>query len=327
MKVSTASAPRLNRRVGVRHLALYLSFAAASTGLAPGSAAAAPDSVSSPAIAQTTPVSPPNVLPASSLAPSALAAPVAERATPDAVRDDYRLGAGDALRIQVFQSPDLTVEARISEAGVLSYPLIGAVRVAGLSVSELEQHLAERLRQGRFLQSPQVTVNVTAFRSQQVSVLGNVARPGRYPIETTGMRLSEMVSLAGGVGPAGADEVVLVTRRSGQAARLEVDLAAMFASGDLARDPALQAGDLIYVGRAPQYYIYGQVQRPGMYGVDRGLTVAQAIAKGGGLTLRGTDRGVRLHRRAASGSVQVLDVRLDEPVRPDDLVFVRESVF
>jgi polysaccharide export outer membrane protein len=243
------------------------------------------------------------------------------------VRDDYRLGAGDALRIQVFQSPDLTVEARISEAGVLSYPLIGAVRVAGLSVSELEQHLAERLRQGRFLQSPQVTVNVTAFRSQQVSVLGNVARPGRYPIETTGMRLSEMVSLAGGVGPAGADEVVLVTRRSGQAARLEVDLAAMFASGDLARDPALQAGDLIYVGRAPQYYIYGQVQRPGMYGVDRGLTVAQAIAKGGGLTLRGTDRGVRLHRRAASGSVQVLDVRLDEPVRPDDLVFVRESVF
>ena len=327
MKVSTESALRLTRRVGARHLALCLGFAATLSGLAPGIAAAAPDTVPSPAIAQTTPVSPPAALPASTLAPSALAAPAAERATPDVVRDDYRLGAGDALRIQVFQSPDLTVEARISEAGVLSYPLIGAVRVAGLSVSELEQHLAERLRQGRFLQSPQVTVNVTAFRSQQVSVLGNVARPGRYPIETTGMRLSEMVSMAGGVGPAGADEVVLVTRRSGQATRLEVDLAAMFASGDLARDPALQAGDLIYVGRAPQYYIYGQVQRPGMYGVDRGLTVAQAIAKGGGLTLRGTDRGVRLHRRAASGSVQVLDVRLDEPVRPDDLVFVRESVF
>ena len=327
MKASTASAPRLARRVGVRHWALYLSIAATCTGLVPGGAAAAPDTVPSPAIAQTTPVSPPSALPASSLAPSALAAPAAERASPDVVRDDYRLGAGDALRIQVFQSPDLTVEARISEAGVLSYPLIGAVRVAGLSVSELEQHLAERLRQGRFLQSPQVTVNVTAFRSQQVSVLGNVARPGRYPIETTGMRLSEMVSMAGGVGPTGADEVVLVTRRSGQAARLEVDLAAMFASGDLARDPALQAGDLIYVGRAPQYYIYGQVQRPGMYGVDRGLTVAQAIAKGGGLTLRGTDRGVRLHRRAASGNVQVLEVRLDEPVRPDDLVFVRESVF
>jgi polysaccharide export outer membrane protein len=244
-----------------------------------------------------------------------------------ALRDDYRLGPGDALRIQVFQSPDLTVEARVSESGVVSYPLIGSMRVAGLTGTELEQELAQRLQQGRFLQNPQVTVNVTAFRSQLVSVLGQVARPGRYPIETTGMRLSEMVSVAGGVGPAGADEVVLVTRRGGQAARIEIDMAAMFAAGDLTSDPALQAGDLVYVGRAPQYYIYGQVQRPGMYGVDRGLTVAQAIAKGGGLTLRGTDRGVKLHRRTAAGAVQVIDARLDETVRPDDLVFIRESVF
>lgn len=256
---------------------------------------------------------------------AALATPTEASLPPP--RDDYRLGGGDALRVQVFQSPDLTVEARVSESGLISYPLIGAVRVAGLTASQLEQLLAQRLQEGRFLQNPQITVNVTAFRSQLVSVLGQVARPGRYPIETTGMRLSEMVSVAGGVGPAGADEVVLVTQRSGQATRIEVDLAALFAAGDLARDPPLQAGDLIYVGRAPQYYIYGQVQRPGMYGVDRGLTVAQAIAKGGGLTLRGTDRGVRLQRRSPAGAVQSVEARLDEPVRPDDLIFVRESLF
>lgn len=251
----------------------------------------------------------------------------AQQAILEPAREDYRLGPGDALRIQVFQSPDLTVEARVSESGVISYPLIGSVRVAGLSPTDLEKGLADRLREGKFLQNPQVTVNVTAFRSQQVSVLGHVARPGRFPIETTGMRLSEMISLAGGVTPAGADEVVLVTRRGGQPTRIEIDLTGMFATGDLSRDPPMQAGDVVFVGRAPQFYIYGQVQRPGMYGVDRGLTVAQAIAKGGGLTLRGTDRSVRLHRRGADDRVQLLEPRLDEPIRPDDLIFVRESVF
>jgi polysaccharide export outer membrane protein len=83
----------------------------------------------------------------------------------------------------------------------------------------------------------------------------------------------------------------------------------------------------VFVDRAPQYYIYGQVQRPGMYGVDRGLTVAQALAKGGGLTLRGTDRGIRLQRRQTDGRVSVQEVRLDEPIQGDDLLIVRESVF
>jgi polysaccharide export outer membrane protein len=189
----------------------------------------------------------------------------------EAARDDYVLGPGDAIRIQVFQNPDLTVEARVSEAGVISYPLLGAVRIGGMSPTNVEKLISQRLRDGKFLQNPQVTVNITTFRSQQVSVLGNVTRPGRYPIETTGMRLSEVLSLAGGVAATGADDVVLVTSRSGKPIRLEIDLVDMFASGDLSQDPQMQAGDVVYVNRAPQYYIYGQVQRPGQYGVDRGL--------------------------------------------------------
>jgi polysaccharide export outer membrane protein len=120
---------------------------------------------------------------------------------------------------------------------------------------------------------------------------------------------------------------VLVTSRSGKPIRLEIDLVDMFASGDLSQDPQMQAGDVVYVNRAPQYYIYGQVQRPGQYGVDRGLTLAQAIAKGGGLTLRGTDKAVRVHRRYGNKQIQILEPKLDDPIRPDDLIFVRESVF
>ena len=91
--------------------------------------------------------------------------------------------------------------------------------------------------------------------------------------------------------------------------------------------PALVAGDVLYVNRAPNFYIYGQVNRPGMYTLDRGMTVAQAIAKGGGLTLRGTDRGVRVNRRYGNKSVQVLEPKLEDAIRPDDLLFIRESIF
>lgn len=250
----------------------------------------------------------------------------AQTAAPVPAREDYLLGAGDVIRVQVFQNPDLTVEARISEAGVISYPLLGQVRVGGLSPTAAEQLITQRLRSGNFLQNPQVTINVLTFRSQQVSVLGNVNKPGRYPIETTQMRLSEMLSVAGGISPTGADEVVLITSRAGKPTRIEIDIVDLFASGDLDKDPPMQAGDVVYVNRAPNYYVYGQVNRPGMYTVERGMTLSQAIAKGGGLTLRGTDRGVRVQRRVGR-QIQMLEPRLEDPIRPDDLIFVRESVF
>ena len=242
-------------------------------------------------------------------------------------RTDYPLGAGDVVKIQVFQAPDLAVEARVSEAGIISYPLLGAIRIGGLSPTQAERLIASRLRDGNFLQTPQVTLNVVQFRSQQVSVLGNVNRPGRYPLETTGMRLSEVLAMAGGIAQSGADIVILMGERQGKALREEIDLAEMFLANLPAKDLPIRAGDTVYVHRAPQFYVYGQVQRPGNYQLERGMTVAQAIAKGGGLTLRGTDKAVRLQRRDAAGVVQTSEPKLEDPVRPDDLIFVRESLF
>ncbi|MEZ5728857.1 MAG: SLBB domain-containing protein [Burkholderiaceae bacterium] len=161
-----------------------------------------------------------------------------------------------------------------------------------------------------------MTLNVLQFRSQQVSVLGNVNKPGRFPLETTGMRLSEILSIAGGISQTGGDSVTLMTRRSGQVERYEIDLVDMFASGDLSKDIVLVAGDVVYVNRAPIFYVYGQVNRPGMYTMERGMTVAQAIAKGGGLTLRGTDKDVRVHRRYGNRTVQVVEPKLDDPIKP-----------
>jgi len=194
-------------------------------------------------------------------------------------RGDYLLGPGDVIRIQVFQSNDLTVEARISESGVISYPLLGVVKMAGMSPQQAENLISNRLREGKFLQNPQVTLNVLQFRSQQVSVLGNVNKAGRYPLETTGMRLSEILSVAGGVTQTGSDSVILMTTRDGRPQRIEIDLVDMFTSGDLSKDVVLQAGDTVFVNRAPNYFVYGQVQRPGQYALDRGMTVSSYQVK------------------------------------------------
>jgi polysaccharide export outer membrane protein len=141
------------------------------------------------------------------------------------------------------------------------------------------------------------------------------------------MRLSEVLALAGGVSEGGGDTVVVTTIIEGTPKRIEVDLTEIFLYGKLDRDLALRPGDAVYVDKAPVFYVYGQVQRPGMYPLERGMTLAQALAKGGGLTLRGTDRGLKVHRREASGDIRANDVRLDEAVRPADLIMVRESLF
>lgn len=240
---------------------------------------------------------------------------------------EYRLGAGDAVRVLVYQNPDLTLETRVAETGVISFPLIGNVRIGGLSVSAAEQLIADGLRNGNFIKQPQVTIVLLQIRGNQASVLGQVNRPGRYPIETTDMRLTDLLATAGGVAPNGADLVVLTGLRGGKAYRLEVDLPSLFSANSTANDVLVQNGDVLWVDRAPLVYIYGEVQRPGPMRLERGMTLMQALASGGGLTQRGTERGIRVHRKAADGSVQVQQPAMDDALKDGDVIFVRESIF
>lgn len=253
-----------------------------------------------------------------------LAAPLARAA--DAVRD-YVIAAGDVLRITVYQSPDLTLEARVSEAGTISYPLLGAVRLSGLSVGQAEAAITKGLRDGNFLKQPQVSLLVMQVRGNQVSVLGQVNRPGRYPLDMAGMRLSEVLAQAGGVAPGGSDIVTLTGSRDGKPFRREVDLPALYAPSSRGEDPLLLNGDTVFVDRAPTVYIYGEVQRPGPLRLDRDMTVMQALAAGGGVTLRGTEKGLRVHRRNGDGALEVIQPTLDERVRGGDVIYVRESLF
>jgi len=241
---------------------------------------------------------------------------------------EYLLGPGDAIRIQVFQNPDLTLETRLSESGSITYPLIGTVQLGGRTLAEAEQRIAGQLHDGGFVHQPQVTVVVLQIFGNQVAVLGQVNRPGRYPIETINTRLTDMLATAGGIASGGADTVVLVGSREGRDFRREIDIPALFfADGGSGDNLRVIGGDTLYVHRAPVFYIYGEVQRPGAYRVERGMTVMQALAQGGGPTLRGTERRLRLHRQDNVGTIVRSTPALLDAVRANDVIYVHESLF
>jgi polysaccharide biosynthesis/export protein len=246
---------------------------------------------------------------------------------PSRAVEDYLLTPGDVIKITVFKNPDLTLDARVAENGTIGYPLIGAVQLSGLTLPAAERKIAQLLKDGGFVLSPQVSILLVTAVGNQVAVLGQVNKPGRYPIEGAGGHLTGMLAEAGGVSETGSDVVIVTGTRDGQAFRREIDIAAMSQSGNTTNDIALKGGDTIFVNRAPMFYIYGQVQHPGGYRLEKGMSVMQALAAGGGVTGKGTSRGVELRRRDAKGKMKETHASLDEELQDQDVVYVKESLF
>ncbi len=241
--------------------------------------------------------------------------------------NDYRLSAGDMMRIVVFQNPDLTTEVRVSESGVISYPLLGSVELGGLTIPTAEKKIAGLLKDGKFVQQPQVNIILTQVRGNQVSVLGQVNRPGRYPLETFTIHVSDVLALAGGISGTGSDSVILSGTRNGKPFRREIDIPGLFIDDKRSDDILVESGDIMYVHRAPMYYIYGEVQRPGSYRVERNMTLMQALAQSGGPTMRGTQRNIKIFRRGVGGKLGEISLDLTASVNSDDVLYVRESLF
>jgi polysaccharide export outer membrane protein len=238
-------------------------------------------------------------------------------AIPAWAQSGERLGVGDAVRVTVFQQPDLTTEARVSEKGTVAMPLIGEQKVAGKSTGEAAKQIADALKNGKYLKDPQVSIAMVTLRSRQVSVLGQVARPGRYALDDTSSGLTEVLAAAGGVMPTGADTAIVM--RDGQKQVVDVKN----------KESAfkLRNGDTVYIDRAPVFYIYGEVTRAGAYRVEPNMTVMQAIAAGGGITPRGSDRRLKMRRNGPDGKVVETDARLQDMVRTDDVIYVKEALF
>src|SRR5467141_2745938 len=237
------------------------------------------------------------------------------------------LGSGDNVRVTVFMNPDLTTETRISERGTVVFPLIGELALAGQTPTEGGVRIAAQLKQGNYIRNPQVSLSVLQVRSRQVSVLGQVGRPGRYALDDINSRLTDILALAGGISPGGDDVVTVMIARGSQIRKLEIDVPKMYRSGDLSQNIEVESGDTIYVQRAPVFYIYGEVQRAGAYRAEPAMTVMQALSVGGGVTPRGTDRGLKIRRKAGDGNFRTIDAKLTDRIEPDDVIYVRESLF
>lgn len=333
----------------------------------------------------------------------AVTSPLSETLVDD---ENYLLGTGDLLRITVYNNPDLTLETRVGDGGMIRYPLIGEVLVSGISSTAAEKKIANLLESGNFVKQPQVNILVTQYQSKLVSVLGSVLKPGQYPLEratnlsqllalagganaegsdlvtittktgkiefdlkkiigksentenfpliggeivyvhardvsvigqvnrpgkyavTDGVRtLGDFLSIAGGISPVGSDTVTLTTMRDGKQERYEVDIDDLFRTGNNSTNVELKSGDTVYVPRAPMAYIHGEVQRPGTFRIERNMTVLQALVQGGGLTPRGTKRNIQLDRRNEKGEIKKLYPKLTDLVMQDDVIYVRESLF
>jgi len=236
---------------------------------------------------------------------------------------DYRLGPGDLLKISTFGYNDLAAEARVSESGNITFPLIGQVLVEGLSTRDAESLIAEKLQSGSFITKAQVSVLIVEYQSQKVSVMGQVGKPGQYFLDGS-THVLDLLAKAGGVTDEAAADRAVLLRRDGSSQ--VIDLEALF-SGDASQNPAVVQGDTINVPRAPRFYIYGEVQKPGAYRLDRNMTLSRAISAGGGLTARGSERRAVVKRRDKSGRELSASIGSSDPIREDDVLYVKESLF
>ena len=245
--------------------------------------------------------------------------------------DEIPINAGDVLKISVYNNPDLTTETRVSSSGTISFPLIGEIDISGLSPRAAESRISKKLISEGYLRKAQVNIIVVDSKSQQVSVLGYVRVPGKYSIDASAKNIIDFISLAGGTISGSGNKVIVIRKSNKKPERFELDLDFILKKGNLSLLTTdklnLKAGDILYVPKAPVFYVYGEVNRPGSYTLEDSMTVAQAISLGGGVSMRGTERGIKIKRKSDDGQFSILDVSDSTQIEEGDIVYVQESIF
>ena len=236
--------------------------------------------------------------------------------------NQYHLGAGDVVRVTVYDHPDLLLEAEITPEGYLNMPLINKIKVAGLTFGEAENAIARKLEQGGYVQDAHVNILISEYRSQLISVIGEVNRPGRYRLEGD-TSLVAMLANAGGISLNGSDQIYVL--RDGKQQKFYIP--ALTSDNNVVGSMMLQPGDQIYVPRFQQVYVYGEVIRPGAYRLEPGMTVMQALAQAGGFSPKADKSDIELQRKAKNGELEKQEVKLTHALQAEDVIFVTESLF
>ena len=232
------------------------------------------------------------------------------------------LNTNDVLQIAVLYQPELNATARIEPDGTISLPYAGRIKASGLTNGGLAVKIANILMQKGLVKKPEVSVELTSF-GHQVSVLGAVGLPGNITLDRPST-ITQILARAGGIREeAGAATIVVHTK--GRTQRID---ARELLEGRAHVGIMLENNDSIYVEPGAVYYLYGYVNKPGQFPINRkDMTVRQAIAAGGGVAPLGSDWWRLKTRRRVNGVIQELPTDLDDVVLPDDTIVVNERIF
>jgi len=240
-----------------------------------------------------------------------------------------QLGIGDLVEMTVYNVPELTTKTRVSSTGDMYCPLIGYMHVAGLTTEQAQAAIEERL--AAYVKNPHVTIFVQEYASEGASVLGEVAKPGIYPVLGQ-QHLFDLISAAGGLTEK-AGRSLTVTHRSDPDHPVTVELPRNL-TDNAETNVAVFPGDTIIVRKADIVYVVGDVLRPsGLLMDSGGLTVLQAVALAGGTSKTAKLNGVKLLRKGTTGSTETpVDLKKmlqaktpDLPLEANDILIVPSS--
>ena len=248
----------------------------------------------------------------------------------------YQVGPTDVVGIKVFGEENLSNNYTVDSDGSITFPLLGRLQVAGKTTREIEEHIT-KLLDADFIRNPQVSVEIATFRSRSIFVLGEVRNPGRYTINGP-QTLLEVIAHAGSTTPTASDTIIVQRFKEGIAASvsaampddartaevLRVSLEDL-RQGRLHANILLQDADTIIVPPAERYYVDGFVKQPGSFVIRPGMTVRQAIAEAGGISERGSTRGIKIIRKVNGKEVEI-DAQMSDVVRPNDTIRVRQRL-
>lgn len=242
--------------------------------------------------------------------------------------DAIEVGSGDILELFVEGSPDLSRQTQVALDGSINIPLLGKVKVEGETTSEIERKLQTMLRDGGFLKKPKVDITLLNSVRNQVTILGKIPAPGKYPINPSTVSIFDLLALSGGVDP--MSKVLIVRNSGGLFSRIEVDIEDVLVNGtdeDLSNfDLKLKKNDIVYVKESPVFYTYGETGNK-MLPLKDDLTLQQAIVMAGGFSQIADKDDVKIKRKVSKGSYKEIEANLNTIIQEDDVIIVEESLF
>jgi polysaccharide export outer membrane protein len=248
---------------------------------------------------------------------------------------DYRIGTDDLLEITVFQADELKTQVRVSANGYIKMSLINAVKAEGLTVSELENEIAKKLR--KFMNEPQVSVFIREYKGQPISVLGSVKNPQVYFV--TGQKyLIDMISMAGGLTPDAGNTCIVQTAgpKPGERMKAVIDLDALLVDGKSELNIPVHSGDVIQVPKSGVFFVDGSVNSPGEFPIRSGTTLTQAITTAKGLSFTAVHSDIKIFRDGGNAEREVITADYDAilagkaqdvTLKDRDIVIVAKSGF